>query len=103
MKKDPLFKIEQMGITEGIQHLINENIMTIKDIYNLILRHSYNEDDNKDPEDREYNLQAIKSGSGRVLSVYEIKDQRIYINSYVEKQDNKTISIETTIMLCDEY
>ena len=98
-----LFNITQCGITEGIQHLVNEAVINELDLHLLLLKHMKNIDDNKHPEDIEYNLQAIKSGTGRVLSVYDVKDHRLYINSYMDKVEGTTVSIETVIMLTDEY
>lgn len=102
-QKPILFGVTSCNITNGIQYLVNENIIDEIDINVMLLKHMKNTDDNKFPEDREYNLQAIKSGTGRVLSVYEVKGHRIYINSYIAHVGGNALSTETTIMLADEY
>lgn len=101
--KPILFGITECSITDGIAHLVNTNVFDEMDINVMLLKHMKNTDDNKHPEDIEYNLQAIKSGSGRVLSIYNIKGHRIYINSYIAHVGGNALSKETTVMLADEY
>ena len=98
-----LFGLTGVYITNGVQYLLDENIISELELNILLLKHVKNIDDNKYEEDRKYNLEAIKTGTGRVLSVYELNGHRFYINSYVSKKGSGTIADETMIMLCDEY
>ena len=67
-----LFNITNCYITCGIESLINEGSLKEKELHEILLKHMCNIDDNKYKEDLEANLEAIKTGSGRVLSVYEL-------------------------------
>ena len=101
----PLFELncDCVYMTNGVQYLLDENVINEFDLNVLLLKHIKNIDNNKYEEDRKYNLEAIETGNGRVLSVYELNDNRFYINSYVSKKGSRTIADETMIMLCDEY
>lgn len=98
-----LFGLTGVYITNGVQYLLDENVINELDLNVLLLKHIKNIDDNKYEEDRKYNLKSIETGTGRVLSVYELHDHRFYINSYMSKKGSRTIADETMIMLCDEY
>ena len=98
-----LFNITNCYITCGIESLINEGSIKEKELHEILLKHMCNIDDNKYKEDLEANLEAIKTGNGRVLSVYELNGERLYINSYMQHLEGKPIAIETTLMLCNEY
>lgn len=98
-----LFELTGVYTTSGVKYLLDENIINELELNILLLKHIKNIDDNKYEEDRKYNFEAIKTGTGRVLNVYELNDNRFYINSYVSKKGSRTIADETTIMLCDEY
>lgn len=98
-----LFELTGVYMTNGVKYLLDENIINELDLNILLLKHIKNIDDNKHKEDREYNLEAIETGTGRVLNVYELNGHRFYINSYVSKKGTGTIADETMIMLCDEY
>ncbi|MGL5381066.1 hypothetical protein [Clostridium sp.] len=103
-KIEVLFTIENCSITLGIQNLIDNNELTFDDINEMLLRHMKNDDDNKYEEDREYNLQGINNG-GRVLSVYNVNNNKMYINSYIQRCSNPStrVGCETLVMLTDEY
>lgn len=101
--KPILFELTNVYMTSGVQSLIAENVITDLDINIMLLKHMQNVDDNEHQEDIKANQEAINSGIGRVLSVYESKGSRLYINSYMEKVNGKAAASETMIMLCDEY
>lgn len=102
-KKPILFELTNVYMTNGVQRLIAENIINDLDINIMLLKHMQNVDDSEHQEDIKANQEAINSGTGRVLSVYETKGSRFYINSYMEKINDKAAASETMIMLCDEY
>ena len=99
-KLNTLFEVKQAFITRGVEELQNQELINGLDILSMLKKHMCNVDDNEFEEDREYNLRAIKNGFGRVFSVYNIGDEKIYIVSYLDKN---LVSEETTIMLSEEY
>lgn len=100
LKPNTLFEVKQAFITRGVEELQNQELINGLDILSMLKKHMCNVDDNEFEEDREYNLRAIKNGFGRVFSVYNIGDEKIYIVSYLDKN---LVSEETTIMLSEEY
>lgn len=102
---ETLFNVTNTYITKGVQSLIENEKIDNMDVYNMIINHTRNIDDNKYKEDVKWNLENVKH-CGRVLSVYELKDNRFYVNSYISKDpmdEEYRIATETTVMLCDEY
>lgn len=96
-----LFDLRGNGVvmTIGVATLLEEGKINHKDLAVMLARHVRNDDDNKYAEDREYNLEAISSRSGRVLSVYNLKGHRFYVNTYMEDW----VEEPTVIMLTEEY
>ena len=97
------------AIIEGLLFVVGDEGLTIKAISEILetdieeTKELLKNLHNKYEEDRKYNLEAIETGKGRVLNVYELNNNRFYINSYVSKKGSRTIADETMIMLCDEY
>ena len=94
------FDIDNVSITPGaIQHFKNIGYDKV-DILILIEKHKFNEDDNPHKEDLKANVNALHHG-GMFLSVYNIENEKVYIISYIDPKETK--SLETTVLLASEY
>lgn len=94
------FDIEKVVITPGAKELmIKENLTTSK-LLLLLEKHKFNEDDNPNEEDKKANKLATITG-GMFLSAYKIGNEKVYIISYIDPTEVK--SLETTILLATEY
>lgn len=100
-----MFELGIITITSGINTALADGELTNNDIQYILLRHLNNVDDNKYPEDRKANQQAINEGNGRVLTVHNIehstgKTERIYC---ITEGLGSPEYLNTCILYADEY
>ena len=86
-------------MTAGVAELLERGVISYRDVAKMFARHLMNNDDNTYAEDRTYNQEAIDTKTGRVLSVYNVKGYKFYVNTYMEDW----VEEPTIIMLAEEY
>ena len=95
-----MFDLGKVLITAGINHSLEIGALSHQDIQTIIIKHLNNIDDNKHPEDREANQEAINNNFGRILTVHNINDLRIYC---ITEGLGSPKDIYTTTLLTEEY
>lgn len=94
------FDIEEINVTPGALEVLKNNNYDTVDILTLVERHKFNDDDNTSEEDLKQNANTLHRG-GMFLSVYNIGNEKVYIISYIDPKEIK--SLETTVLLAHEY
>ena len=94
-----LFDLGNIYITTGVKLNIKKNRITLKDVQNIIKKHSNLKDDNKHIEDRSMNIEAINTNCGRIFTVHFISNIKLYCIT----DGLGTTELHTTILLSEEY
>lgn len=100
IKYTTYFDIENFNITNGALEHFKQNKIDMIDVLILIEKHKFNEDENPSEEDLQANVNALHNG-GMFLSVYNVANEKVYIISYIDPKETK--SLETTVLLSSEY
>lgn len=91
-----LFDLGKTVMTRRIKYEMDNGNLDYRFILNLLILHSQNISDSCN-QDRESNLEDIKSKSGRVLNRYKNSVGDIFIDTNLGNENN------TIVMFCDEY
>jgi len=95
---EKLFNLGQVVMTAGVEALLegerqNPNGINLT---HLLYRHQCGDDGDVGAEDHESNLLAIKKGDLRIMSVYKLATETIWIISEHDRS-------YTTVLLPEEY
>jgi hypothetical protein len=90
-----MFKTGINYITQGVQQLINDQKLTLHDVFKIVERHGNCDWGELSEQDQNQNRKAIKEGN-RVMSSYTVNEVKLWVIT----EDNGGI---TTVLLPEEY
>jgi len=73
-----MFKTGLTFITQGVQELVNDNKLTLLDVFKLVDRHSKEDWAELNEQDQNQNHKALING-GRVIGAYTVNEVRLWV------------------------
>lgn len=96
-----LFKAKNICMTCGVKAMVDNEELSMTVIQELLYKH-FNNDGSECKSDNRENAKAIKSNYGRVVSVFNVNNEKLWIITDGLGCDHPDYPL-TTVLLPEEY